>query len=262
MIDLAPINKSQKNVGVFVKFTGLHLKIIALILMFTEHFGRYLGELLPAHYPLYLEYAGRIVAPIFLFLAVESYFKTSNRRRYVIRLYTWAIIMEIGNLVVSRIAQTNFQPEYFFPVRQNIFLSIATGISWVAAIEWGRTQIGLKKWSGFALAGVFAFASLLTEASYNGLAMLIVFYFFYNKKPALYFAYTGLCVLFVLWGLTNIGSFWTFEFQWMMIAALPFIILYNGERGRYGLKYLFYAFYPLHIWILYFIRYAIGLNKL
>ncbi len=245
-----------------MKLNGLHLKIIALLLMFTEHFGRYLGEILPDCFPLYLEYAGRIVAPIFLFLAVESYFKTSNRRRYIIRLYAWAIIMQVGNFIISRMIQTTFQPENFFPVAQNIFLSIAVGVSMIAAFEWGRSQSGIKKWGGFALAGFLAFASLLTEASYNGLAMLIVFYFFYNKKPRLYFAYAGLCVLFFLWGLTNLEYFWEFEFQWMMIAALPLIILYNGERGRYGLKYLFYAFYPLHIWILYFIRYAIGLNKL
>ncbi|MBK8421320.1 TraX family protein [Candidatus Villigracilis saccharophilus] len=245
-----------------MKLNGLHLKIIALILMFTEHFGRYLGEILPNHFPLYLEYAGRIVAPIFFFLAVESYFKTSNRRQYIIRLYVWALIMQVGNFIISQIVQTAYQPEHFFPVGQNIFLSIAVGVSMVAAFEWGRAQIGLKKWSGFALTGLLAFASLLTEASYNGLAMLIVFYFFYNKKTVLYFAYAGLCILFFLWGLTNLEYFWEFEFQWMMIAALPFIILYNGERGRYSLKYLFYAFYPLHIWILYFIRHAIGLNKL
>ncbi len=245
-----------------MKLTGLHLKIIALILMFTEHFGLYLGDILSARVPLYLEYTGRIVAPIFFFLAVESYFKTSNRRRYIIRLYVWAIMMQVGNFIISRIVQTSFQPENFFPVAQNIFLSIAVGVSLIAAFEWGHAQSGIKKWGGFALAGLFAFASLLTEASYNGLAMLIVFYFFYNKKPALYFAYAGLCVLFFLWGLTNLEYFWEFEFQWMMIAALPLMILYNGERGRYGLKYLFYAFYPLHIWILYFIRYAIGLNKL
>ena len=245
-----------------MKLNGLHLKIIALILMFTEHFCRYLGEILPNRFPLYLEYAGRIVAPIFFFLAVESYFKTSNRRRYIIRLYVWAIIMQVGNFIISRIVQTTFQPENFFPVAQNIFLSIAVGVRMIAAFEWGRSQSGIKKSGGFALAGFLAFASLLTEASYNGLAMLIVFYFFYNKKPALFFAYAGLSVLFFLWGLTNLEYFWEFEFQWMMIAALPLIILYNGERGRYSLKYLFYAFYPLHIWILYFIRYAIGLNKL
>lgn len=245
-----------------MKLNGFHLKIIALVLMFAEHLGRYLGELLPARYPLYLEYTGRIVAPVFFFLAVESYFKTSNRRRYITRLYVWALIMQVGNFIINRIVQTAYQPEHLFPVGQNIFLSIAVGVSMVAALEWGRTQIGIKKWGWFALAGFFAFASLLTESSYNGLAMFIVFYFFYNKKPALYFAYASLCVLFLLWGLTNIEYFWEFEFQWMMIAALPFIILYNGERGRYHLKYLFFAFYPLHIWILYFLRYAMGLNKL
>lgn len=245
-----------------MKFSGFQLKIIALVLMFGEHFGRYLGELLPNRFPLYLEYAGRIVAPIFFYLAVESYFKTSNRRRYITRLYAWALIMQIGNFINSQIVQTAYQPELFFPVGQNIFLSIAVGVSMIAAFEWGRTQIGFKKWGGLAFTGLLAFASLLTEASYNGLAMLIVFYFFYNKKTSLYFAYAGLCVLFFLWGLTNLEYFWEFEFQWMMIAALPFIVLYNGERGRYSLKYLFYAFYPLHIWILYFTRYAIGLSKL
>lgn len=38
-------------------------------------------------------------------------------------------------------------------------------------------------------------------------------------------------------------------YQWMMIFALPIILLYNGERGRYP-KWLFYAYYPLHIFAL------------
>ncbi|MGN0675508.1 MAG: TraX family protein, partial [Oscillospiraceae bacterium] len=42
------------------------------------------------------------------------------------------------------------------------------------------------------------------------------------------------------------------NFQWMMIFALPFMLAYNGKKGR-GLKNLFYAYYPLHIAALYII---------
>jgi hypothetical protein len=242
-----------------MKLNAFHLKIIALVFMFIEHIGRYLPEFFPPRYPLYFEYAGRIVAPIFFFLAVESFFKTGDRRRYIIRLFTWAFSMQAGNFIISQIVKSTFQPQEFFPVGQNIFLSIAVGVGMLAAWEWSRTQSGAKKYSGWALAGLLAFVSLLTESSYIGLLMFIVFYFFHGKKTMLYIAYAGLCVLFVLWGLTNAEYFWEFEFQWMMIAALPLIILYNGERGRHSLKYLFYVFYPLHIWILYVASYALRL---
>ncbi|BCN32176.1 TraX family protein [Anaeromicropila herbilytica] len=39
-------------------------------------------------------------------------------------------------------------------------------------------------------------------------------------------------------------------FQWMMIGALPFMLLYNGNKGK-SMKYFFYIFYPLHIFILF-----------
>lgn len=43
-----------------MKLNAFQLKVIALVLMFGEHFGTYLGSLLPERVPLYLTYAGRI----------------------------------------------------------------------------------------------------------------------------------------------------------------------------------------------------------
>lgn len=40
--------------------------------------------------------------------------------------------------------------------------------------------------------------------------------------------------------------------DFLEILAIPTILLYNGERGinnKFS-KYLFYVFYPLHLWIL------------
>lgn len=42
------------------------------------------------------------------------------------------------------------------------------------------------------------------------------------------------------------------ETQWMMVFALPIMLLYNNKKGR-GLKYIFYIFYPLHMVIVYYI---------
>lgn len=66
-------------------------------------------------------------------------------------------------------------------------------------------------------------------------------------------------LLFALFGVDtmpvnyNAGTFWTINYQWMMIAAIPFFLLYNGKRGK-GFKYFFYWYYPLHILVLAFIR--------
>ena len=41
-----------------------------------------------------------------------------------------------------------------------------------------------------------------------------------------------------------------YSIQWMMIGALPFMLLYNGNKGK-SLKYFFYFFYPAHILVLF-----------
>ena len=43
------------------------------------------------------------------------------------------------------------------------------------------------------------------------------------------------------------------NYQWMMIGALPFLLRYNKKRGNYK-KLFFYMFYPIHIYVLMFIR--------
>jgi len=229
-----------------LKLNGFQLKLIALLLMFTEHASRYFHELLPDGVTLALTYAGRIVAPVFIFLAVEAFFKTSNRRRYITRLYTWALIMAVGNYIVYEAVyhtiNTQYAGVYGDGYKHNVFLAIAVGVSVISAIERGRHQIGIKRLQSYGMATVFSFISLFTEFSYIGLGCFAIFYFFYKYKNLLDFAYIAFCGLLLLEGMSYYGHFWTHGYQWMMVAALPLFFTYDGTPGTYRLKYLFYLF--------------------
>ena len=41
------------------------------------------------------------------------------------------------------------------------------------------------------------------------------------------------------------------NYQWMAFFALALLALYNGTRGKYKMKNLFYIYYPLHLVVLY-----------
>lgn len=45
------------------------------------------------------------------------------------------------------------------------------------------------------------------------------------------------------------GSGLFYSIQWLMIFALPFLLYYNGQKGK-GVKYMFYIAYPLNIVVL------------
>lgn len=243
-----------------VKLDGFSLKIIALVLMLAEHTARYIFEILPEGWPMYFIYIGRVVFPIFAYLAVESYFKTSNLSRYITRIYLWGFAMAVGNFLVSRLGQIIFQSEQIFGVPQNIFLSLAVGLHLIATVEWASKQKDYYKWLGYGFAGALFVLSLYTETSFYGTILLGLFFVLYQKKPMVYLAYIAYCSVWLISGLLYPDSWWYEEQQWLMVFALPLIGLYDGTRGRYSMKYLFYAFYPLHLWVLYMIRYALGLN--
>ena len=138
-----------------MRLNALHLKIIALTLMFIEHFGRFLPSAMPPDYPSFFLHTGRVVAPIFFFLAVESYFKTRHRRAYVIRLFVWAGIMALGNFGMYSVVNKMYGADNAFRDETiagfNILLAIAVYVSLVAVLEWTRVNpAGKRSWAAWA----------------------------------------------------------------------------------------------------------------
>ncbi|KAJ49651.1 hypothetical protein BD780_001150 [Clostridium tetanomorphum] len=221
-------------------FNSFQLKVIMVIVMFIDHVGEFIvGS------PLWLRYIGRLAAPVFFYLLVEGFFHTSSRKKYMERLFIGGVIM----LLVSTILMYIFKR----PVRitNNIFLSMGFSIALLTAIE-GKKQSD-DKTSSILTIIVICIVMLFTEGSIFSTIIVLIFYYNRDSKVKMSIFY----ILLSLIVLTNpsesiYNNLFIVNYQWMMVFALPFMLMYNGERGRKS-KYFFYIFYPVHIWILYII---------
>lgn len=68
--------------------TILDLKIIALLSLILDHIGKFISST-----PVVLRWLGRLAAPIFLFVASESWTYTSSKGKYLLRLYLSSVLM-------------------------------------------------------------------------------------------------------------------------------------------------------------------------
>ena len=47
------------------------------------------------------------------------------------------------------------------------------------------------------------------------------------------------------------------ELQWWAMLTVPMMALYNGQRGKHRMGWVFYLYYPLHLAILYAISHLL-----
>jgi hypothetical protein len=251
--------------------TTTMLKIFALIFMFLDH----TAEFIPGA-PIWLNWIGRISAPIFFFCMVWGFNYTSNRKIYLFRMYGFGVIMAIMDFICNNA----YQNPYCF-ITNNIFVTLFLigVVSWIFEI-WKKDKrrgnhyivyfclyqilstiicINAKKiidgYGIYELVGALMGNLLFAEGSILFVFLGVLMYFNKENKKSIASVYTIFCTIFFL--LISINNFsvkglFYENYQWMMIGALPFMYLYNGKKGK-GFKYLFYLFYPLHIVALFWI---------
>ena len=213
--------------------SGTALKWIAVISMLIDHTAEVLmnhnaalTEPIWAQIYVLMRGIGRIAFPIYAFLLVEGFLHTRDVKKYLTRMFLFAVVSEIPfDLAV-------FHTPFYWGY-QNVFFTLFLGLLALAGIRWGT---GLWK---RALALIMCVgAAQLINCDYGafGVFFIVLLYMTrYDKKTQ-----TVLGALSLVWELPGI------------LAFIP-IRLYNGTRGRCGNKYFFYAFYPAHLLILWMI---------
>lgn len=245
------------------------LKLFALVFMIIDHIYTYLTF---RSWPDWIALTTRFVSPLFLYLMIEGFYYTRSRKKYLIRLSVAGLIMMAGNVVINYfIHHVDYETgKYTFRsliAGHDIFLTLAL----MFAIVWCLENIKQKKRVvlNVFMAIILAFLSLFGEGGLELLPMTLIIWFFRGKKSL---QCAGIGVYCLAWLAKSLYSYYTaiigsttfyshicFDHNWAMFLVIPFILLYNGERGRNTTfsKYMFYIIYPAHLWILMILRYVI-----
>ena len=207
----------------------------------------------------WLTLVGRLAFPIFAFLTVEGFYHTHSLKRYIIRLAALAVISEIPfNLLASG--------EVFYPLHQNVIWTLLLGLIGIALMERAKNKgrIALTVITDAAVIIIGAALGYLCFTDYYGAGMLTVFVFFFFRGKNAWSCLGQLVFLTVINGallpgqqlsLSLFGLSLRIPLQLFAVLALIPIWLYNGKQGisSKAFRYLCYAFYPLHMLILYLI---------
>lgn len=257
------------------------IKLIAIITMFCDHSGdAILGKFS------FLNVIGRIAFPLFCFQIVIGYKHTKNVNKYLLRLFLFGLI--------SQIPFSLFTYSYLGRIDLlNVYFTLALGLLAIYILD-----VFPKKYKFLAiildivLMVIAEFAQ--TDYGWFGVCLIICIYLFYNDKRSIKnvskinnesksnlktsnynmkksensITYFNNNILFVVVFLALIVIKFSnyFSIGYYNLALLQiigtffpviFMLLYNGKKGP-SLKYLFYAFYPVHLLVLVIIHYLIS----
>ena len=238
----------------FGGLTSNMLRFIAVILMVSDHiWATYMS------FGDWMTYIGRMAFPIFAFQIAEGFVHTKNFKKYAFRLLGFALVSEIPfNFFYSS--------RWFNPYHQNVLFTLLLGLMAMKVID------NLKKnhtSKDIALSVLYllliVIASVLGFVDYglNGVLMVVLFYIFRGFPFAWVLQLIGMVCINVIFFEGQVipteifGHYVEIPTQAYAVFSLIPIWFYGGRKGVSNkvLQYGFYAFYPVHMIILYLIKY-------
>nr|WP_325298294.1 TraX family protein [uncultured Dysosmobacter sp.] len=222
------------------------LRCLAMFLMLLDHLW---ATLVPGNF--WMTYAGRLAFPIFAFQISEGFFHTSDRKRYAMRLLAFALLSEIPFDLL-------YGSTVFYPFHQNVLFTLLLGLLAISAIDRARRERSAKTAlrAALVLPGTLLLSIVgMVDYGWRGMLTVVAFYAL-RGFPGAWLAQAAAMILLNIVGfqgllISLLG--WEFPTQGFAVLALLPIWLYNGRPGRKSraLQYGSYAFYPVHMLILY-----------
>ena len=185
-----------------------------------------------------LNVIGRIAFPIFAFTLNEGYVYTRSLKKYLLRLFIFAVSIQMPSILFG----------YDYPM--NIFFTLFLGLLSIYIFNLKKMNVILK----IILIGFILFFSQKFKLDYGiyGILVIINFNIFRNNKFKILMNFLVLNIYNVIFP----KVFDLPDTQLFSLISLVFIFMYNGEKGR-SMKYFFYLFYPIHFFILEVIKFIL-----
>lgn len=149
-------------------------------------------------------------------------------------------------MIVSNLGLTHAFQSKVYILPNNIFISMVAGFIMLN----GMVQFRTKNYKSAFIKVIVAISlGIASESLIIGPAFVFIFYKCFNNRRDMYLAIIVFSALFFPG--FSVQALLTYP-QWMMVFTIPFIYIYNGKKGK-DLRWLFYIFYPTHLWILFLV---------
>jgi hypothetical protein len=243
-----------------LRFDAYKLKWIAIIGMVLNHIVIGWWDIIPVWLALPMYASGGLTFPIIAHFVVEGYKYTSNLKRYILRLLIFGVIA------------IPFHTLTFGFVSLNIMFTIIVGI--LCILLYDKMKNRPLFWILFVIITLLTAIPVPFDWAVIGVIVILLTHTIKNENkrrivPAVVAGLTMLVSTLLMLALHHSGVldaeyFYQIELlagydETLMLVTNVFIIgclaaafllkNYNGERGK-RMKWLFYAFYPLHLAII------------
>lgn len=223
-----------------ISLNNTQIKYIAVSSMTIDHTAIILQHHIPDNTYEIMRNIGRIAYPIFIYMLVEGFFKTHDRKKYLTRLALFACLAEPACDLFRSQKLLEF-------TKQNVIFGLLLGV--IAMLLLDTDTI-----SGIFFACTIPFLALLGNVEYGGFGVLTICTMYYVAKenkgnicqaslPQLVLGFLPLMIYSI-----NCPS------ELYFLIAIPILLCYNGKKGNSS-RYFFYLYYPLHKLALAYISY-------